>query len=102
MHRFLFVGGPLHGQAITLPNRPMAWRVPVARPLSVEYREPGTEYWDPGIIEATIEEVQYDRTPAECLGQQAEVYVIRGGRINELLERAIAQWLSTTSIRIFP
>lgn len=100
MHRFLFVGGPLHGQAITLPNRPVVWRVPVARPLSVEYWEPGAI--EAGMISATIEEVQYDRTPAEVLGQQAEVYVIKGGRINELLERAVAQWLSTTGIRIFP
>lgn len=100
MSEFLFVGGPLHGQAIMLPDRPMVWRVPVARRLSMEYWEPGAI--EAGMIEATIEEVEYDRTPAECLGQQAEVYVIRGGRINELLERAIAQWLSTTSIRIFP
>lgn len=79
---------------MTLPDRRSVWRVPVARPM--ELRE------SPYMISATIEEVQYDRTPAECLGQQAEVYVIAGGRINELLERAIAQWLEHAGIPIFP
>lgn len=92
----------MHGKAMALPDRPRYYRVPVASRILSDWPGPASYDVSLGPPPIAIEEVVYERSRAECLGQQAEVYVIAGGRINELLERAIAQWLEHAGIPIFP